>query len=218
MAGRRRFGLPSLATRVFESVGVLNLGTAKLAAGAADAAEGTPAAEAPIKATALNVTRVTGVGALIASAGAAALALFSVDKAKDDVAIVVAAYASTGFVVGAALIAVALIVSADLRARATSATPTTAAAAAPADGEATTKPATTKPATSGTPGTRRSICSRRSRRTCRRGAPDRTTRRSGFGPTAPEARRTTSFRPRISWHRAPASMPDGIESSPSSKR
>ncbi|MER5445509.1 hypothetical protein ABT052_24195 [Streptomyces sp. NPDC002766] len=65
---------------------------------------------------ALNVTRVLGLGSLITGTGAAALALFGVDK-TDDPSVVVAAYASVGVIVAAALLTAAIIVSADIRAR-----------------------------------------------------------------------------------------------------
>jgi hypothetical protein len=65
----------------------------------------------------LNVTRVGGLAAVVASIGAVALALYGVDKATDHVPIVVAAYVSVGAIVAAALISMAITISADVRAR-----------------------------------------------------------------------------------------------------
>lgn len=115
-ATRNSSGLPAILTRAFESIGLLTKGTAAVATGEAGA-EQTPAAVSPVKAPALNVTRVTGVSALIASAGGAALALYGVDKDKDPASTVAAAYGSSGLIVASALIAVAVIVVADIRAR-----------------------------------------------------------------------------------------------------
>lgn len=111
---KRRGDIASLVTRVFEAFGLLNKGSAESPA-APDPSEADKVQ--PISSNALNVTRVTGVGALIAGAGAAALNVFGVDKAHDRIAIVVAAYAAVGLIVAAALVAVAVIVAADIRAR-----------------------------------------------------------------------------------------------------
>jgi hypothetical protein len=63
------------------------------------------------------VTRVGGLTALIASAGAAALAIFNVHKGVDQASVVVAAYVSVGAIVAASLLTAAIIISADIRAR-----------------------------------------------------------------------------------------------------
>jgi hypothetical protein len=110
-------GLSLFFTTIFEALGILNKGSAGLSKGDSDTKDAAEAAAIPIVSTSLNVTRVGGMAAAIAGAGAAALALFNVDKLKDPAAIVVAAYASSGFIVGAALIAAALIISADTRSR-----------------------------------------------------------------------------------------------------
>lgn len=119
-------GVPALVTRVFESIGLLNKGSA--AATTSSAAD----TGSPIDSTALNVTRVGGLATLIAGAGAAALALFKIDK-DESATIVAAAYASTGGIVAAALIAAAIIIAADVRARAlaTAAAPRAESASGP---------------------------------------------------------------------------------------
>ena len=71
----------------------------------------------PISSNALNVTRVGGLAALVSSVGAAALALFGVDKATDKPSIVVAAYVSVGVIVAAGLVSAAVIVATDIRTR-----------------------------------------------------------------------------------------------------
>lgn len=107
--------LSSLATKLFESLGLLNKGSADIAAGVVD--KSVAEQELAVTPPSLNVTRVGGVAALIASAGAAALALFNVDKGEDPAGVVAAAYGGTALIVTASLIAVAVIVSADIRAR-----------------------------------------------------------------------------------------------------
>lgn len=121
-------------TKGLESVGVLNKGSGDLAAG--DGAANEAAENLPVVSSALNVTRVSGVAALIASAGAAALALFNVDKANDPAGVVAAAYGSAGLIVAASLVAVAVILYADISARSQNAPTATATAAAKPKGEA----------------------------------------------------------------------------------
>ncbi|HEX4804845.1 MAG TPA: hypothetical protein VFU94_02995 [Conexibacter sp.] len=104
----------ALVTRVFEAIGLLNKGSATTP-GAPDASDMDRVQ--PVSTNALNVTRVGGVTAVIGGAGAAALAIFSVDPARDATAVVVAAYASVGLIVAAALVTVAIIIAADIRAR-----------------------------------------------------------------------------------------------------
>lgn len=108
---------PSLArtaTRVFESIGLLNKGSAEAARPTGEQ----PVPAQPLQSPALNVTRVGGFGAAIAVAGAAALTLYNVDKTKDASAVVVAAYLGTAAIVVSALLAAAIMVSADIRGRA----------------------------------------------------------------------------------------------------
>lgn len=108
-------GFAKGVTKAFEAIGVLNKGSADLAAGDPKAKE--EAGDLPVVSNSLNVTRVGGTGAVIAAAGAAALTLFNVDKATDKVPVVVAAYASTGAIVAAALVTTAIIISSDIKAR-----------------------------------------------------------------------------------------------------
>ena len=107
-------GFAGLATRLFASIGVLNKGSAQSAATpkADDAAQ-----TAGVSTNALNVTRVGGLAAFIASVGAAALAIFNVNKATDKASIVVAAYISVGVIVASGLLTAAIIISSDIRAR-----------------------------------------------------------------------------------------------------
>ncbi len=154
----RGTGLVSTVTSLFESIGVLNKGSSDSAATpkADDAAQ-----TAGISSNALNVTRVGGLTALIASAGAAALAIFNVHKGTDPNSVVVAAYASVGAIVAAGLLTAAIIIGADIRARSAtnptsspSATPPPSTAAqptakvvAPAPSGTTVDPGAAKPAT-----------------------------------------------------------------------
>lgn len=103
-----------LLTTLGESVGLLNKGSAKKPAAPSQSEIGQPQ---PISSNTLNVTRVGGLAALISAAGGAALLLFNVNKAKDRASIVVAAYASVGVIVAAALLTAAIIIMADIRAR-----------------------------------------------------------------------------------------------------
>jgi hypothetical protein len=112
---REKNSFAVVATKVFESIGVLNKGSADLAAG--EVGEDEAAETMSVVPPALNVTRVSGVAAVIASSGAAALAIFNVDKSKDSAGVVAAAYGSAGLIVSASLIAVAVILYADIRAR-----------------------------------------------------------------------------------------------------
>jgi hypothetical protein len=107
-------GLGALATNIFEWFGLLNKGSASAAA-APDPA--TTSAVEPISSNTLNVTRVGGVATLISGAGAAAIALFDVNKATTRAPIVVAAYASVGVIVAASLLTAAIIIAADIRVR-----------------------------------------------------------------------------------------------------
>jgi hypothetical protein len=113
-ATQRGKDLASYAAKLFEFFGLLNKGSADApAAPDPDAAGQTQS----VSSNSLNMTRVGGVTSVIAGAGAAALVLFKVDRASDPQAIVAAAYASTGIIVTAALLTVAIIISADIRAR-----------------------------------------------------------------------------------------------------
>jgi len=109
----RDSGVAVWVTQIFESLGVLNKGSSKSAAtpSADDAAQATG-----VNTNSLNVTRVGGLAATITAAGAAALAIFKVTS-KTKVPIVVAAYASVGVIVAAALLTAAIIISADIRGR-----------------------------------------------------------------------------------------------------
>jgi hypothetical protein len=144
---QRDTGLAKLVTTIFESVGLLNKGSASAAAAPA---QGEADQVQPVSSNALNVTRVGGVATLIGGAGAAALAIFSVDKTHDPVSIVVAAYASVGAIVASALLTVAIIISSDIRARAaiavaTSGTPPQKPAVKSVLGSADTKVALDQP-------------------------------------------------------------------------
>ena len=112
------------AAQLFERLGVLNQGSA------------TAAKTAGISTNTLNVTRVSGLTVLVGSVGAAALEIFKV-KPKTPVPEVVAAYASVGVIVAAALLTAAIIVSADVRAR-------TAAQVGAAQPDAKTQPSAAK--------------------------------------------------------------------------
>jgi hypothetical protein len=127
-------GLAHAVTTFFESIGLLNKGSA-------DASAVPTAAEAaqvqPIVSNSLNVTRVGGLAALVSSVGAVALAIFNVNKKTDPAIVVMAAYLGAGAIVVAALLAAAVIISADVRARtavavAQSPTPQTPTASPPA--------------------------------------------------------------------------------------
>lgn len=109
---RTGFSVVKIVGLIGEAIGLLNKGSAK-----APAAPGAGAAEPAVSANSLNVTRVGGVGALISAAGGAALLLFHVNKMNDPHSEVVAAYISIGVIVAASLIAVAMIITADIRSR-----------------------------------------------------------------------------------------------------
>jgi hypothetical protein len=128
-APRNSVGFAGLATRLFETIGVLNKGSAQSAATpkADDAAQ-----TAGVSSNALNVTRVGGLTAFIASAGAAAIAIFNVNKTTDKASIVVAAYVSVGVIVASGLLTAAIIISSDIRGRVAAANPAPAPAPAPA--------------------------------------------------------------------------------------
>jgi hypothetical protein len=113
---RKPTGFAAMATRLLETVGVLNKGSADSAA-MPQVDDATQAAG--ISSNALNVTRVGGLAALIVGAGAAAIAIFNVNKATDKASIVVAAYIGVGVIVSSALLTAAIIISSDVRARAT---------------------------------------------------------------------------------------------------
>jgi hypothetical protein len=107
-------GLARAVTTFFDSVGLLNKGSA-------DANAVPTSAEAaqiqPIVSNSLNVTRVGGLAALVTSVGATALAIFNVNKKTDPATVVMAAYLGAGAIVVAALLAAAIIIAADVRAR-----------------------------------------------------------------------------------------------------
>ena len=107
-------GLAHAITTFFESIGLLNKGSADARA----VPNTTEAAQVqPIVSNSLNVTRVGGLAALITSVGAVALTVFNVNKKTDPVPVIVAAYISVGVIVAAALLTTAIIISADVRAR-----------------------------------------------------------------------------------------------------
>ena len=110
----RNPGIALWVTKLFELIGVLNKGSSR---SPATPKTGDAAATAGVSSNALNVTRVGGFAAFIASAGAAALAIFNVNSTTTRASIVVAAYASVGAIVAAALLTAAIIISADIRAR-----------------------------------------------------------------------------------------------------
>jgi hypothetical protein len=109
---RPGFSFARIVGLIGEAIGLLNKGSAS-----APAAPGGGSAEPAVSANSLNVTRVGGVGALISGAGGAALVLFHVNKMKDPHSEVVAAYISIGVIVAASLVAVAMIIVADIRSR-----------------------------------------------------------------------------------------------------
>jgi hypothetical protein len=122
---RQPNGFGALVTRLLETLGLLNKGSAE---SAATPTSGEAAQTTGVSNNALNVTRVGGLAALITGAGAAAIGLFHVNVKTDPASVVVAAYGSVGAIVAAALLTAAIIVSADIRAR----TALNAQAAAPA--------------------------------------------------------------------------------------
>jgi hypothetical protein len=112
----RTTGPATVTTKIFEWLGLLNTGSSQ--------SPPTPNTEEATKTTgvstnSLNVTRVGGFAAFIAAAGAAALAVFNVNKATDKPAIVVAAYISVGVIIAAALFTAAIVISTDIRSRVT---------------------------------------------------------------------------------------------------
>jgi hypothetical protein len=117
---RKSTGFAAILTTVLEAVGVLNKGSA---GSAATPKIGDAAQTAGISSNALNVTRVGGLAALISGAGAAAIAVFNVNKGTDKASIVVAAYISVGVIVAAALLTAAIIISSDIRARVAASAP-----------------------------------------------------------------------------------------------
>jgi hypothetical protein len=110
----RNPGIATMVTKFFELIGILNKGSSR---SPATPKTGDAAATAGVSSNSLNVTRVGGFAAFIASAGAAALAIFNVNSTTTRASIVVAAYASVGAIVSAALLTAAIIISADIRAR-----------------------------------------------------------------------------------------------------
>lgn len=110
-------GVAQWTTKALESIGLLNKGSAAIAAGEAK----DEANELPVASPSLNVTRVGGTAAVITAAGAAAITLFNVKAGTDPDSIVVAAYASTGLIIAAALVTTAIIISADIKARSSAA-------------------------------------------------------------------------------------------------
>ena len=125
-ATTRDRGLAKFVAIIFERLGLLNKGSAS--ASAAPEPGKTGEVE-PISSNTLNVTRVGGLTTLIGGAGAAALAIFNINKATDRSPIVVAAYASVGVIVAATVLTVAIIIAADIRARGAIAVATTPASA-----------------------------------------------------------------------------------------
>jgi hypothetical protein len=103
------------ATRIFESLGLLNKGSAALSKGE-EVAEASAESKFGVMPPSLNVTRVGGLAALVGSVGVAALALFVLPE-NADVLERAFSFISTALVVSAALISAAIILSADIRAR-----------------------------------------------------------------------------------------------------
>lgn len=123
-----------------EAIGLLNKGSANAAAAPSP---GTTGEVEPISSNTLNVTRVGGIASVISGAGAAAIGIFSLNG-KEPAAVVATAYGAVGLIVAAALITVAVIIAADVRARsaiavATSTAPAKAPAVKSIDGRATTQ-------------------------------------------------------------------------------
>lgn len=83
-------------------------------------------ADPPIPGNSLNVTRVTGLAALVSAVLAAITPIFSAE-ASDPTALRVAMPAIQGLIVAAALFTAAIVVAADIRGRATATAPVTAA-------------------------------------------------------------------------------------------
>jgi hypothetical protein len=141
---RRPNGLPALATKALESIGLLNKGSAALSQAPSSPSEpGAAAPETgeppPVVDPALNVTRVGGTTALITGAGGAFLTLTNLTDQTPD-AVRVAAYAGTAVVVAAALIATAIMIVADIRARSALAVARLTAPAAPTSGTTSDDP------------------------------------------------------------------------------
>lgn len=111
---QRGIGIVNGITKLAETLGLLNKGSAEAAAPTAS----DTATVQPVTSNSLNVTRVGGVSTLIGAAGGAALLIYNVNKTKDRASIVVAAYVGIGVIVAAALLTVAIIIAADIRARA----------------------------------------------------------------------------------------------------
>jgi hypothetical protein len=113
-SAKRGRGLVKAVSTVLESVGILNKGSANSPATPSAASA---AVTSGISTNSLNVTRVAGLAALVTAIGAAALAVFNVDKSKDPAVVVSTAYVSVGAIIVASLFASAIIISADIRAR-----------------------------------------------------------------------------------------------------
>lgn len=106
-------GLVRVVTKLFSALGVLNAGSAETAAAKPADRDG---AGTGITDSSLNVTRVGGVATFIT---ATVLGLLGTFNAADEkrVAVLVAIYAVIGVIVAAALIAIAMMISADIGAR-----------------------------------------------------------------------------------------------------
>jgi len=143
-------GLAHAAATFFESVGLLNKGSADAKAVPDDAEA---AKIQPIMSNSLNVTRVGGLASLVTSVGAVALAIFNVNKKTDPANVVMAAYLAAGAIVVAALLTAAIIVSADIRARTSVAVTHSPDTPAPIAAPPATPAQNHQPTTSPAPGT-----------------------------------------------------------------
>jgi hypothetical protein len=101
-------------TKALESIGLLNKGSSKTSA---TPSPGEDAGTVGISTNSLNVTRVGGMTSLTVAVGTAALTLFQLNAGTAAEARA-AAYLAVGFMVSAALIATAIILQSDVRARA----------------------------------------------------------------------------------------------------
>jgi hypothetical protein len=124
----REAGLAKAITTLAEAIGLFNKGSATAAAAPT---QGTSGEVEPISSNTLNVTRVGGIASLISGAGAAAIGIFSINGSDHD-AVRAAAYGAVGLIVAAALVTVAVIIAADVRARGAIAVAASAAPRPPA--------------------------------------------------------------------------------------
>jgi hypothetical protein len=109
----RAKGLVSGATKLLESIGLLNKGSSS---STATPSPDTNAGTVGVATNSLNVTRVGGTASLTIAVGTAALTLFHLN-AHTATAARATAYGAVGLVVSTALIATAVILQSDVRAR-----------------------------------------------------------------------------------------------------